>query len=419
MAKSKSFFGLRTGSTKSHTFSVLRGEQITKDRVYITSNPQSLNQGVIRSIFASASKFYSKLSFILNHSFQGVSYHTPSQSEFMKLALKSRLGTSLVKGAPAYPFNYQISKGSLGTFTAGRMLYGFDGILTLLSENLDELVYDMTVNEFLAGCPALRAGDNITFVGWDYYDNVGAITFVVPEDGTTTLEDWLADRVEGGIKWSVNLNDSPENSFLKVVGIRRSSLDQNKMLIGAETPVKNGCVIVSRLENGVWKRSTEKFMYDNSNTASMNGAKSYTKGYEGGTTIESDYQLDETEEEMKLRDMLLLSKTFGNNTFLYQPEPYIAVKQVGTVLKKTVFVVKYYPEEAGSAIEVIVDAQQYAPLMIETSDVPAGQITDANKWLTIADLQDASNYTVRIVQDASVDWSQPIIVPTYDVISND
>ena len=41
MAQSKSFFGLRTGSTKSLTFQVYRGQQITKDRVTRVSNPQS------------------------------------------------------------------------------------------------------------------------------------------------------------------------------------------------------------------------------------------------------------------------------------------------------------------------------------------------------------------------------------------
>ena len=44
MAKSKSFFGLRTGSTKSLTFQVYRGEQITKDRVYRVSNPRTTRQ---------------------------------------------------------------------------------------------------------------------------------------------------------------------------------------------------------------------------------------------------------------------------------------------------------------------------------------------------------------------------------------
>lgn len=58
MAKSKGFFGLRTGSTKSMTFSVLRGQQITKDRVEGGANPKTFPQMVQRMIFANAVKFY-------------------------------------------------------------------------------------------------------------------------------------------------------------------------------------------------------------------------------------------------------------------------------------------------------------------------------------------------------------------------
>lgn len=41
MAKSASFFGLRRGSTKTLTFSVLDGQQITKDRVTEVKNPRT------------------------------------------------------------------------------------------------------------------------------------------------------------------------------------------------------------------------------------------------------------------------------------------------------------------------------------------------------------------------------------------
>lgn len=58
MAKSKSFFGLRRGSTKSQTFSVLRGEQITKDRVTDVANPKTSAQMRQRVLFANAVKFY-------------------------------------------------------------------------------------------------------------------------------------------------------------------------------------------------------------------------------------------------------------------------------------------------------------------------------------------------------------------------
>lgn len=58
MAKSKSFFGLRKGSTKTMTYSVLKGQQITKDRVTDVANPRTYSQMVQRMIFAQAVKFY-------------------------------------------------------------------------------------------------------------------------------------------------------------------------------------------------------------------------------------------------------------------------------------------------------------------------------------------------------------------------
>lgn len=59
MAKSRSFFGLRRGSTRSHTFQVVRGQQVTKDRVTDVANPRSLPQQIQRSRFGYITKFYS------------------------------------------------------------------------------------------------------------------------------------------------------------------------------------------------------------------------------------------------------------------------------------------------------------------------------------------------------------------------
>lgn len=58
MAKSSGFFGLRRGSTKSLTFSVLKGAQITKDRVTDVANPKTMSQTEQRIPFAQAVKFY-------------------------------------------------------------------------------------------------------------------------------------------------------------------------------------------------------------------------------------------------------------------------------------------------------------------------------------------------------------------------
>ena len=89
MAKSKSFFGLRTGSTKSLTFSVYRGTQVTKDRVCRVSNPRSNAQMAQRALLPIVAAARSALKDLVDHSFEGVPYGEASLKEFSKLNLRA------------------------------------------------------------------------------------------------------------------------------------------------------------------------------------------------------------------------------------------------------------------------------------------------------------------------------------------
>ena len=89
MAKSKSFFGLRTGSTKSLTFQVYRGQQITKDRVYRVSNPRTDGQMMQRALIPIVAAARSALKGLVDHSFEGVAYGEASLREFSKLNLRA------------------------------------------------------------------------------------------------------------------------------------------------------------------------------------------------------------------------------------------------------------------------------------------------------------------------------------------
>ena len=89
MAKSKSFFGLRTGSTKSLTFQVYRGQQITKDRVTRISNPRSESQMMQRSIVPIVAASRAALKGLVDHSFEGVAYGDQSLKLFSSLNLKA------------------------------------------------------------------------------------------------------------------------------------------------------------------------------------------------------------------------------------------------------------------------------------------------------------------------------------------
>lgn len=89
MAKSKSFFGLRRGSTKSLTFSVLNGQQVTKDRVYGGKNPRSLAQMIQRMCMATSSAAYAAMKQIVDHSFEGTSYGANTMAKFLSINTKS------------------------------------------------------------------------------------------------------------------------------------------------------------------------------------------------------------------------------------------------------------------------------------------------------------------------------------------
>ena len=89
MARSKSFFGLRTGSTKSLTFQVYRGQQITKDRVYRVSNPRTYGQMTQRALIPIVAAARSALKGLIDHSFEGVPYGEASLKEFSKQNLRA------------------------------------------------------------------------------------------------------------------------------------------------------------------------------------------------------------------------------------------------------------------------------------------------------------------------------------------
>lgn len=98
MAKSKSFFGLRTGSTKSLTFSVYRGTQVTKDRVTRVANPRTIAQMQQRAKVPLVAAARVALAGLVDHSFEGVPYGQASLQKFSSLNLSN--GALIVASYP-------------------------------------------------------------------------------------------------------------------------------------------------------------------------------------------------------------------------------------------------------------------------------------------------------------------------------
>lgn len=222
MAQSKSFFGLRRGSTKTLTFSVYNGKQVTKDRVTGVKNPRSSMQMKQRAIMATAMRGYSALKEICDHSFEGITYGQKSMNYFvsenarMIRAAAPNVNLSLSKGN-SVSNAYIISKGSLPE-------------VQIVSDNVD------TERKFMHG---------------------------VPETSKYTFGYLMADmgaNVVGDMVTVVMLQDNPGGNA-SVYWVRLKLTEQNKSI--AITTNDQGVNILSSLVEGTdYETNIDNFSVD-------------------------------------------------------------------------------------------------------------------------------------------------------------
>lgn len=253
MAKSKGFFGLRSGSTKNFTFSELNGQQITKERVYKVKNPRTLQQMRQRMVMATVSAAYSYLKEICDHSFEGFGVGSPCMSEFMRLnldALKAKAqNDTAVVSFNAYqdkninPVPFMVSKGSLNE------------IVPTIAEN--KLSWstakgnaDTTTAEGIYAALGLNQGDMVTFIlcGGDFVSNA-ALTFAPQPLAITRLH---ADK-QGAVSSLANAFTIESNNQGNInVDF---SLGSNIVFEATCDKLVMGAVIISRKAADKWLRS--------------------------------------------------------------------------------------------------------------------------------------------------------------------
>ena len=293
MAKSKSFFGLRTGSTKSLTFQTYRGQQITKDRVYRVSNPRTEAQMRQRAIIPIVAASRAALKGLVDHSFEGVNYGNDSLKKFSELNLRSG---ELIVGSYA-PNGYsnpgfaslKVSSGSLfdGGFTTGFSVnyayFRFSGKAGIeLTFNAAKAGDDAdavlrTIAEWGAtACEVFAPGNQLTFLTVSLLDyvmvgnnkaprsvfDISRILF--PSTGSTPSQ---VDDVNGS--WKVDQDVAEGESRVKLTNgytlLDISWAKGDSSLTVNVTPrnrnqakVFGATVIRSAYVNGVWKRSNAK-----------------------------------------------------------------------------------------------------------------------------------------------------------------
>ena len=166
MAQSKGFFGLRKGSTKSLTFSVLDGKQITKDRVYDVKNPRTEAQMRQRMLMTTIGAAYKTLKSIADHSFEGYSSGMQCMRQFNSRNLNRFKQAAAAKGSVAFneykdgdvnPLPFILASGSLPGFA-----FKFDETSNLEIVGKKEGA-DFTTAEGIYAALGVQRNDLITF----------------------------------------------------------------------------------------------------------------------------------------------------------------------------------------------------------------------------------------------------------------
>ena len=298
MAKSKSFFGLRTGSTKSLTFQVYKGQQITKDRVTRISNPRSEAQMRQRAIIPIVAASRAALKGLVDHSFEGVAYGEQSLKKFSELNLRAG-ALGVVSYSPNGVSNpgfatLQVSAGSL------EFLYheGVDEDKTAMVVTMNTLgKNELKFKAAAVGAPAtpilkaiadwgatdcayVAGGNQLTFLTVSNTGNVQVgqneaplSTFDIcrllfPSAETTPSQ---IDNVNGTFRVQSQVEEgaSEVNLYNNVVVINIKYNHAGKNLVFTVQPTNNptgstvagGAVIRSALVNNVWKRSLAKIEF--------------------------------------------------------------------------------------------------------------------------------------------------------------
>ena len=321
MAISKSFFGLRRKSTKSLTFSVLNGKQITKDRVSSVKNPKSEAQAMQRMRFALLSVNLAAYRPILERSVESVNYGNQSVQYIMAKNMKNWKLQGYRKDSGFQPAEMQLAFGNLPALTweygaeESEQVARIDAI-----RNLEDPI---TIGKIRAAIGA-EIGDQLTLVGafstgdpsrpyvsaWDsFYFTEEMESVVVSENEPDINPVWL----NGGLNFTMNYWSQ---------GLAVSAGENNPNVLVAF------CTILSRDGDGKHLRSNAYFRCaDMLGTSNANAIVAGRNSFMGISNLVSDWPVETTPTEHIVYTLGGKSYTLGEGAQAVSGNVAIVIKQ--------------------------------------------------------------------------------------------
>ena len=286
MSKGNLFLGQARGSVGDVTFTHIAGQQVARARNRSPRNPRVPSQMLQRIVLNSASKAYSLMQPIVNHSFEGVQGVARNQQRFMLLntsAFRDKLAAvitnpteeeALASTAHSFSFKgdfypqlneYLISEGTLPRQVVRCNSASSPRFQLRMPVNLEDVISYADVIEALD----VQPGDQLTFIGLGHqygsaetYDQVSAFAFarvILEPAGGDFDVNFLGDddrpndaspKNEGDVSLQI-MNDG-DGHYIQF------AFNSMTNTVSEDTPTMVGAaVILSRFEAGRWRRSAQ------------------------------------------------------------------------------------------------------------------------------------------------------------------
>lgn len=284
MAKDNLFLGTARGAVGDVVFSRSNGHQVSRVRNRAPRNPQSAIQMMQRVILKTGMSAYSMFREIADHSFQSAKNKTDNQSEFVKrnvnemrkelqqlidlndpAEIMTAQDTNFAAKQMALPVlrPYVMSSGSLQGVAVNVSGNGFQ-----IPEftNFDYEQAGTTTYQDVVDALGLQKGDQLTFL-FGYIDDTTdtaeindfrfARIILSPDDGDMTKSFFEIGTMDTNLHVA-NANSRNQGSvyFKSTIGAIIGQTDTGEYTAGSARTLALCGVIVSRLNGGVWQRST-------------------------------------------------------------------------------------------------------------------------------------------------------------------
>ncbi len=261
------------------------GKRLARIRQTEVKNPKTKGQIIQRMILATASKAYSRMKSIVDHSWQGVAYGGVSQSYFLKKAME-RIRKFVADSMAAFPssitdplqwvglarpdrmaeagLGLQISEGTIPSVSATYAQVGegeeADTVLDHFGKTITVTAGGIASIQKVMDAIGAKVGDQITAVGLNLDKFELALTrYVINANATSEelAEDWDGSAEMAGLDYDKSVENGAAISAAAAQGATTAKIMVN--------PVNGGtfdaaAIIISRKVNGVWQRSTQYLM---------------------------------------------------------------------------------------------------------------------------------------------------------------